>query len=398
MKNKCLLQIFLLVRLCYNYSFEIEEDDGKIEKKRAIIRSDKHKWKFPIKYHFEWPINEWYLKKALGIIEKETCVTFEHENKNTTTGHRLNFVYSSYCGSRVGMISEEKPQEIYLNFNCMYDTIRIQSVVFHALGLFNEQCRNDRDTFVTIHNNNIKDGFESNFIIDNNSWSTNYNISYDYGSAMHSLSNAFSKDKKRPTITSKISPKYNMMMGQRDMVAFSDYKLVNLHYCNIINYGFYSRCINGGYEDPHDFNKCKCPHNFEGKRCNRLKKTRYRCGDQYYIAKLYQKQLFETWGAINCHYKILSRSDKIIGLKIIYVNAARGLLCHQQNSIEIKHRKDKAVMGLCLCGNHNHPFHLISEDNTVLVHFVGWGFWHKIKMYYSAVNNNETLESIRGIL
>ena len=55
--------------------------------------------------------------------------------------------------------------------------------ILHALGVYHEHTRPDRDSFVTINYNNIQSGYESNF--DKKVGTNVYNTPYDYGSVMH---------------------------------------------------------------------------------------------------------------------------------------------------------------------------------------------------------------------
>uniref|UniRef100_A0A0N4Z8E7 Metalloendopeptidase n=1 Tax=Parastrongyloides trichosuri TaxID=131310 RepID=A0A0N4Z8E7_PARTI len=368
--------------------------DKKIDK-RSIIKYLNYTWKMPIRYHISRDLSQWYVTTALIHIQQETCVRFKKENMKIKSGNGINFVYHKhYCGSQIGMNPNNQPQELLLNYQCMYDLIRIQTTVFRALGMIHEQCRTDRDSFVTIHNKSITSGFESNFQMDIYGYSETYNISYDYGSIMQSFSTAFSKDGK-PTITSKISSKYEEMMGQRATIAFSDYKLINLHYCKN-NCSNTIVCQNDGYQDPNSCRKCKCIHNFEGIKCDYPKVTVYRCGMYTRIATP-KIQLLNPWGSTDCYYKIKSSEDKRVGINIAYVNAHYEKLCHDKYGVEVKHRKDKAVMGLCLCGIHYGPNYLLSEDNTVLVHHIGWRLWHQIKVNYVEVERNATIDDLKKI-
>jgi hypothetical protein len=86
----------------------------------------------------------------------------------------------------------------------------------HAWGLWHEQSREDRDTFITIHWQNIESGKSSNF---NQHISDGDDIgAYDYGSIMHYGRFAFSKNNE-PTITPKQS---GVTIGQRNGLSAGD--------------------------------------------------------------------------------------------------------------------------------------------------------------------------------
>lgn len=94
----------------------------------------------------------------------------------------------------------------------------------HAWGLWHEQSREDRNTFVRIEWANIQAGKESNF---------NQHISdgddlggYDYGSIMHYGSHAFSKNNK-PTI---VQLQGGPTIGQRTQLSAGDIAAVHAMY------------------------------------------------------------------------------------------------------------------------------------------------------------------------
>jgi hypothetical protein len=55
----------------------------------------------------------------------------------------------------------------------------------HALGLFHEQSRPDRDDYVTVLTNNINPAAIPNFDKSSSDDVQTYGIPYDYGSVMH---------------------------------------------------------------------------------------------------------------------------------------------------------------------------------------------------------------------
>ncbi|RXN38302.1 meprin A subunit beta isoform X1 [Labeo rohita] len=83
-------------------------------------------------------------------------------------------------------------QELSVGKNCDH-LGTLEHVFLHALGFQHEQCRFDRDDYVTIMWNQIKAGEEHNFIIHNDTVASSFGLPYDYGSVMHYSKTDFSK-------------------------------------------------------------------------------------------------------------------------------------------------------------------------------------------------------------
>ena len=115
--------------------------------------------------------------------------------------------------------------------------------LMHALGVYHEQSRSDRDSFVEIKWDNIQDDAVGNF--QTKPGTTDY-FSYDYGSIMHYPRSSFAKDPSKPTIVPK---QPGVTIGQRERMSFTDRQTVAKMYQRFFPSGYAGvwRAGTGGY-------------------------------------------------------------------------------------------------------------------------------------------------------
>ncbi|KAH7716409.1 Protein NAS-28 [Aphelenchoides avenae] len=130
----------------------------------------------------------------------------------------------------------------------------------HVMGMWHEQSRPDRDSYIDIKWSSITEEWKSQYNVSEGSQT--YGIPYDYGSNMQY--DGYTNDSKIDMAAKEKI--YQHTMGNKYGPIFNDLKFVNMYNDCMCKGGI--TCQNGGFPHPRQCtSKCICPEGFGGATC-----------------------------------------------------------------------------------------------------------------------------------
>jgi len=168
------------------------------------------------------------IARAIEEYDNKTCIRFIErttENDYIAILHNASLEGGDGCWSKLGKRGGRQP--LSLETGCVYDVGTPIHEFMHALGWLHEQSRMDRDSYVQIHAENIKDGMASQFDKCPSGYCTVQDLAYDYGSVMHYSSTAFSKNGQATITKLDGSTDFSQRNGFSDL----DIQGINKFYC-----------------------------------------------------------------------------------------------------------------------------------------------------------------------
>ncbi|XP_041453661.1 uncharacterized protein LOC121406855 [Lytechinus variegatus] len=209
---------------------EGQEEEGT-RKKRNALRDRESLWPGgAIPYVIDGYYNINHKKQILAGMQRfheKTCIRFV---PRTIERDYIFFTQNLGCWSMVGRTGGR--QKISLSGTCRGSRGVIMHELMHAIGFRHEHNRPDRDGYIDVYWQNIKEGFTTNFRKYSNDQVQTLGTGYDFLSLMHYPLTAFSKDGNSVTIGPRY-PTYQIgdVGNQNDFSHIDIYRINLLYKC-----------------------------------------------------------------------------------------------------------------------------------------------------------------------
>uniref|UniRef100_A0A1I7U8M7 Zinc metalloproteinase n=1 Tax=Caenorhabditis tropicalis TaxID=1561998 RepID=A0A1I7U8M7_9PELO len=315
-------------------------------------------WKNGVPFMFHEslsPVAKAAILKAIHFWYRETCIEFR---PRTFQKEYLLFIGNDDgCWSTVGRDASQGKQVVSIGDGCEHFGVTSHELA-HALGIFHEQSRYDRDDSVTFNPRVVEKDLLFNFAKISPRQMSTYGLPYDIGSVMHYTPTEFSNFASIPTLTA-VDTNLQQTMGQLEGPSFIDVHIMNQHYqCQGLV--FYvsnlkrkipdkcqtqAPCQNGGFTNSRNCKVCKCPTGFGGAFCQLIAPS------------------FSPFCGGLLKAEEAPEGKKII-IEILKIDSKCIEGCYQ-DGLELKMKKDYRPVGYRFCCPESSRRKIISENNLV---------------------------------
>ncbi|XP_017857059.1 PREDICTED: zinc metalloproteinase nas-4-like [Drosophila arizonae] len=165
--------------------------------------------------------------RGIQTLEANSCLIFKEASPDQP--YYVNVTSDGLgCNSEVGFQNSVQRLNLQKSEPGCFRLGTVMHEFLHALGFYHQQSTWNRDEYIRINFENIKEGMEFNFDKYNKTKVENFGEGYDYGSIMHYHSTGFSKNGK-PTIVPLIAG-YEKLIGNRLELSWADIRKLNTMY------------------------------------------------------------------------------------------------------------------------------------------------------------------------
>lgn len=206
-ENTTIVGDMLLTNDQLNYLYSTDSESQRLALGNPFLRWPNANVYYKIDNSLDEKVRE-MVEEAMSTIQDVSCVRFI-DVKDEKTKHYVLIKKGNACSSKIGM-RRSGPQQMIIDGNLCTKGSVIHELL-HCLGFLHMHTANERDEYININWNNIRDDAKLNFkqfVAHVSMFSTEY----DYDSITHYSSIAFAKNKSIPTIIAKKSAPN---MGQR---------------------------------------------------------------------------------------------------------------------------------------------------------------------------------------
>ncbi|XP_076824442.1 uncharacterized protein LOC143470291 [Clavelina lepadiformis] len=175
------------------------------------------------------------IKEGHNELEKQSCFKFKPYLSSSDSDY-IKYVRKSGCRSKFGRTTiAATGQDLSIGYNCEHWSI-VAHELLHAFGFRHEQSRPDRDEYVKLHLENVREGSKHNFKLIPLKYALDLGSPYDFDSLMHYGEKDFSSNgnvvlEKLPDTKTKGVPDYRLDLSEEDV------KELNALYCKNLKIG-----------------------------------------------------------------------------------------------------------------------------------------------------------------